>query len=110
MTKGGPELIQVITTCGSREDAERLATVLVDARLAACVHVHAPITSVYRWQGQVEQSQEWLCLIKTDEPHYPALEAAIIELHSYDVPEVLALPVSGGSAKYLDWLSASLAK
>jgi periplasmic divalent cation tolerance protein len=104
------QALVVLTTTSTRDEADRIAAALVERQLAACVQIVGPIASVYRWQGQVEQSQEWFCLIKSDERHYPALEAAIIELHSYEVPEVLVLPVSGGSTRYLEWLSASLAK
>lgn len=98
----------VLTTTSSRDEADRIAVALVERRLAACVQIAGPISSVYHWQGQVANSQEWLCLIKTDEPHYPAVEAAIQELHSYEVPEVIALPIIAGSAGYLHWLAASM--
>jgi periplasmic divalent cation tolerance protein len=102
------QALVVLTTTPNRDEADRIAAALVERQLAACVQIVGPIGSVYRWKGQVEQSQEWLCLIKTDEPHYEELEAAIHDLHSYDVPEVVALPIAGGSAPYLDWLAASL--
>lgn len=100
--------IVVLTTSGSRAEAETLAAALVERQLAACVQIVGPIQSVYRWQGAVEKSEEFLCLIKAQQSHYAALEAAIRELHAYEVPEILALPVTCGSADYLNWLTASL--
>jgi periplasmic divalent cation tolerance protein len=102
------EYLQVLTTAGSEEEAERLSAALVERRLAACVQVIGPISSRYRWQGEVERSQEWLCLAKTDAESYPQLEAAIREILSYDEPEIVATPIVAGSQGYLDWLSASL--
>jgi len=99
------DAIQVITTLPSREAAQRLADALVERRLAACVQVAGPVSSTYRWQGQVETAEEFVCLIKTRQGRYPALEAAILELHPYDVPEVLAVPVVAGHRAYLDWLA-----
>jgi periplasmic divalent cation tolerance protein len=103
------DAIQVVTTTGTREAADQIAAALVERRLAACVQVSGPITSTYRWQGKVESSQEWACTIKTRLSHYAAVEAAIRELHSYDVPEILATGVIAGSRAYLDWLSTELA-
>ncbi len=77
---------------------------LVDRRLAACVQVVGPVESRYRWEGRVETATEWLCVAKTTAERYDELEAAIGELHSYDVPEILAVPVVRGSAAYLRWL------
>ena len=98
------DFIQVFTTTSRKEEADTIAAALVDRRLAACVQVVGPMTSVYRWQGKVETSQEWLCVIKSRESLYPALEEAIEELHSYEVPEIVALPIVAGSAAYLSWL------
>jgi periplasmic divalent cation tolerance protein len=102
------EPIQVVTTTGSREEADKIAGALVERRLAACVQVVGPITSTYHWQGKLETSQEWLCVIKTLRSRYTPLEAAIRELHSYDVPEILAFGVVAGHRDYLDWLAAEL--
>ena len=99
------EAIQVVTTVGSQEEAQKLAAALVAARLAACVQVIGPIASTYRWHGKLETSQEWLCAIKTLRANYAALEAAIRAAHSYQVPEILAFDVVEGSRDYLDWLS-----
>jgi periplasmic divalent cation tolerance protein len=103
------EFIQVMTVTGSRADAGKIAQALVERRLAGCVQIVGPVQSVYRWQGAVEQAEEWLCLIKTSRQQYAAVEAAIIELHPYDCPEVLATPIEAGSAAYLQWLGDQLA-
>jgi periplasmic divalent cation tolerance protein len=100
------QAIQVVTTVGSREEAQRIAESLISARLAACVQVIGPIASIYRWQGKLETSQEWLCTIKALRANYAALEAAIRATHSYQVPEILAFEVADGSRNYLDWLDA----
>jgi periplasmic divalent cation tolerance protein len=102
------EHLQVQTTAGSEEEAERIAAALVERRLAACVQVIGPISSHYRWQGEVEREREWLCLAKTSAAHYSELEAAIQELHSYEEPEIVATPIVTGSAGYLDWLGRSV--
>jgi periplasmic divalent cation tolerance protein len=102
------EYLQVLTTVGSEEEAERIGAALVEQRLAACVQVVGPISSHYRWQGKVEHAQEWLCLAKTEAAHYTKLEAAIAELHSYDEPEIVATPIVAGSAGYLEWITRSL--
>lgn len=96
--------LQVATTLGSQEDAERVAQHLIDRRLAGCVQISGPIRSIYHWQGRIETEQEWLCTAKTTVDRYPALEAGIREVHSYDVPEILAVEVARGSADYLAWL------
>jgi len=101
-------LVQVITTTASCEEAERIARALVEGRLAACVQVLGPITSIYRWEGAVETSQEWRCEAKSREDLYDEVEKAIRRLHSYQVPEILAVPIAAGSADYLAWLNAAV--
>lgn len=96
--------IVVYVTAGSAEEAEHLAQALVGERLAACVNRVKSVRSVYRWQGQVEQSDEELLIIKTRKDLFNALEKRVRALHSYSVPEVIALPVVAGSAGYLGWL------
>jgi periplasmic divalent cation tolerance protein len=98
------DAIQVITTTDSKDEAQRIAAALVERRLAACVQIVGPITSTFWWEGKVETAEEWLCLIKTLHDRYSSLAVAIRELHSYDVPEILAVPVIAGNADYLDWL------
>lgn len=102
------EYIQVLTTVEHKADAEKIAGSLVDKKLAACVQILGPLTSCYRWQGKVESAQEYLCLIKSRQDLFPDLEAAIKDLHPYEVPEILAMPVSAGGRNYLDWLAAEL--
>ncbi len=102
------EYVQVLTTAGSEEEAELLSTALVDRHLAACVQIVGPIRSRYRWQGAIEEEREWQCLVKTEAAKYPEVEAAIRELHSYDEPEILAIPVLAGSAGYLAWVSENV--
>jgi periplasmic divalent cation tolerance protein len=95
----------VLVTAGSADEAAQIGRALVEERLAACVNVVPGVQSVYRWQGQVERAPEWLMLIKTTRARLPALIRRVEALHSYTVPEVLALPVAGGSPEYLDWLA-----
>jgi periplasmic divalent cation tolerance protein len=102
------DYLQVLTTTGSEQEAERISTALVERRLAACVQVVGPVSSRYRWQGKVEQEREWLCLAKTEASRYEELEAAIRELHSYEEPEIVATPIVAGSAGYLAWISAEM--
>jgi periplasmic divalent cation tolerance protein len=98
--------IQVTTTTEKREDAERIARALVEDRLAACVQILGPVTSIYRWKGKIETTREWLCLIKSREENYGAIEQAILSLHPYETPEIIAVPLVSGSSGYLDWLRA----
>ena len=100
--------IQVMTATDKREDAERIARSLVENRLASCVQIVGPVTSIYRWKGRIETAGEWLCLIKSDRDRYGAVEAAIRSLHPYETPEIIALPVTAGSRDYLDWLRGEL--
>jgi periplasmic divalent cation tolerance protein len=98
------EHVQVLTTVGSEEEAGRIAELLVERRLAACVQVVGPIVSRYRWEGAVEEEREWQCLAKTTAAAYEAVEGAIREVHSYDEPEIIATPIVAGSAGYLAWI------
>lgn len=100
--------IVVLSTCSSAEEAERLARLLVEQRLAACVSVVAGVRSFYRWQGSVDSSTEWMLLVKSSRSLFAALTAALEQAHSYEVPEVLALPVVEGAANYLNWLASGL--
>lgn len=103
-----PDYVQVTTTTGTREVAERIAVELVDLRLAACVQVSGPIASTYRWQGQVETAEEWLCTAKTVAATLPAIQDLLKRLHPYEVPELIATPITGGSEAYLKWLGEQL--
>ena len=92
------------TTAGSAEEADRLASVLLERRLAACVQVLGPLESRYWWQGTLESATEWLCLAKTTADRVDDVVAAILDAHSYDTPEVLVTAVSGGNERYLRWV------
>lgn len=94
----------VLVTAGSQQEALAIATALVKSQLAACVSL-VPIHSIYTWQGELHQEQEWQLLIKTDLAQFPTLETKIRELHSYEVPEIIALPIVAGSHPYLQWIS-----
>src|SRR5574343_120654 len=96
----------VITNCPDEETANRIALAIVEAKLAACVNILPRVQSVYRWQGAVESAAEVPLLIKTTAAAYPALETAIRELHPYDVPEIIALPIAAGLPAYLNWVAA----
>ena len=101
--------IVVLVTCGSRKEARKIARALVDRRLAACVNqVGAPAQSVYRWKGKVETAKEFLLVIKTTKERFAGLRDAIRGLHSYEVPEIIALPIVEGSRAYLDWIRESV--
>ena len=96
--------IQVVTTAEHREDVERIARTLVERRLAACVQIVGPISSIYRWRGAIETAQEWQCWIKSRGSLFVQIEQTIRGLHPYEVPEILALPILTGNADYLAWL------
>jgi periplasmic divalent cation tolerance protein len=102
------EFWQVATTTGTREIAERIAVELVDRRLAACAQVSGPIASTYRWQGQIENAEEWLCTAKTTNDQLSAIQEVLKRLHPYEVPELIATPIVGGSEAYLEWLAEQL--
>lgn len=102
--KNAHEYCMVLTTCPSREEGDRIAGLLVEGRLAACVQM-ADIRSCYLWKGAVNREVETLLVIKAAVKNYPAIESCILEHHSYEVPEVAMLPLSGGSAAYLGWIS-----
>jgi periplasmic divalent cation tolerance protein len=98
----------VLTTTGSEDEARKIAQALIDRQLAACVNIVPQIESVYRWQGKVESTREWLLLIKTTAEKFPAVRDAIRELHSYDLPECIALAIDDGSDDYLHWIENSV--
>lgn len=99
----------VLVTCGSQAEAGKIASALVEARLAACVNIlQAPVRSIYRWQGKVESADEHLLIVKTSRKQFAAVEKTVKRLHSYDTPEVIALPIVAGSPQYLTWLADSI--
>lgn len=99
------EFIQVITTTPDRPLALAIAERLVEARLAACVQVGGPVTSTYRWQEKIETAEEWYCVSKCRADQFDEVERAIAAVHPYEVPEIIAVPILAGSAKYLGWLA-----
>ena len=101
--------VVVLVTCGSRAEARRIAREIVTKGLAACANlVETPVESIYRWKGKVETAREVLLLIKTSMARLAELEAEVKRLHSYDVPEFVALPITAGSPAYLNWLKDSV--
>ena len=105
MSDHAVDSIVVFMTAASGEEAARLADMLVGAHLAACVQILPEMESVYRWQGKIERQSEVLLLAKTTRAKFDELEREVRALHSYDMPEIIAVPVITGSAPYLDWLS-----
>ena len=103
-----PAAIQIITMTSELADAERIATVLVANRLAACVQLSGPVESTYRWKDQIETSSEWCCTIKTLRDLFPQVESKIRELHSYGEPEIVATAIVAASQSYLNWIAASV--
>ena len=99
-----PEPIIVLVTCGSEEEALKIANALVESRLAACVNLVAPIRSIYRWEERIWDEKEWLLVIKTQKDRFEDLEKKVKSLHSYSVPEIVSLPIVEGSSSYLDWI------
>ena len=98
----------ILTTTGSQEEARKIARSLVERRLAACVNIVSGIESVYRWQGHVDDAEEWLLIIKTTAAAIEPVRSAIRELHSYELPECIYLSIDGGDSAYLDWIAQSV--
>lgn len=99
----------VLVTCGSAKEARRIARALVERRLAACANtVQVPVHSVYRWKGKLESAKEFLLIVKSSQQRFAALEKQIKRLHSYEIPEIIALPIETGSREYLTWLGESM--
>ncbi len=101
-------ILLVFCSCPDRETAERIATTLVERRLAACVNIGAESTSIYRWEGKLERASEQMLSIKSSAAAYPALEQAILALHPYELPEIVAVPVERGLPGYLHWIEQCL--
>lgn len=99
------EILQVTTTCPSRDVATRIGRTLVEERLAACAQISGPVASLYRWEGRLEEAEEWYCILKTAAARYPELERRLRSLHPYDVPEILAVPAARGLPGYLEWVA-----
>jgi len=98
------DYVQIITTTDSRAAAEKIAETLVKEKLAACVQVSGPISSTYEWKGKIERAEEWYCAVKTRKDLYTRVEGRIKALHTYETPEIIALPVLEGNPAYLAWI------
>ena len=99
------ETVVILVTCGSEEEAVKISNALVEERLAACVNLISPVRSIYRWEEKIWDEKEWLLIIKTQRKRFDELEKKVKSLHSYSVPEIIALPIIAGSSSYLDWLA-----
>lgn len=104
------QFIQVTTTTAKKTDAAKIANSLLTRKLAACVQISGPVTSIFPWEGKTQISEEWICSIKTRKDLFPAVENLIKEIHPYELPEIVATLIVAGSDQYLDWLSDSLRK
>ena len=102
------EYVQIVTTVSTKEVAERIARTLLEEHLAACVQIVGPITSMYWWQGNIERTDEYQCQIKSRADHFNRIEDAIVQIHPYEVPEVVALPMPLCSGGYANWLREEL--
>jgi periplasmic divalent cation tolerance protein len=101
--------IVVLVTCGSAKQARKIGRALVEAKLVACANLfEAPIRSIYRWRNRIESAREFLMILKTERGHFRAIERQVRRLHSYQVPEIIALPIERGSRDYLSWVSHSV--
>lgn len=101
------QALVVYCSCPDQAIAERIAEAVVNERLAACVNLISGLTSIYRWEGQLQRDAELLLIIKTRSAVYPQLEARLRQLHPYQLPEIIALPIHTGSADYLNWIAAN---
>jgi periplasmic divalent cation tolerance protein len=108
MTDNVTDCVIVLCTCANEAESERIAAALVGERLAACVNIFPPIRSIYRWKDVVEDARESLLFIKSTTGRWPALRDRIAALHSYETPEIIAVPIIAGSEKYLNWLREQL--
>ena len=99
-----PEFILVFITCGSEEEALKIARSLVEDHLAACVNLVSPVRSIYRWEGKIWDEKEWILIVKTQKKRFEEIEKRVKSLHSYSVPEMISLPIVDGSSSYLNWL------
>jgi periplasmic divalent cation tolerance protein len=102
-------VIVVLVTCKSKAEARRIAELLAKKRLAACGNIlESPVSSIYRWKGKIERAKEYLLILKSTRAAFVGLEREVTRLHSYDVPEIIALRIAHGSGKYLNWIAANV--
>jgi periplasmic divalent cation tolerance protein len=102
------QFVLILTTLPDETSAQTMARRLVDACRAACVSVGGPVHSLYHWQGKTETSREWTLTVKTNAASYPAVEALLLESHPYELPEIIAVPITAGHAPYLAWIASSV--
>ncbi len=102
------DYIIVLVTAASKQEAEKIANHLLNDKLIACANIVGPVTSLYRWSGNIEHNEEWLTIMKTRQNLFERLTEVVKTLHSYEVPEILALPIVEGSKDYLDWMQSCL--
>jgi periplasmic divalent cation tolerance protein len=100
--------IQVVTTVENAKDAQAIATALLNERVAACVQIVGPVSSHYWWKGKITRASEYMCLIKSRQDQYEQVESAIKRVHPYEIPEIIATPISAGNKDYLQWIDAEL--
>jgi periplasmic divalent cation tolerance protein len=100
--------IVVLVTAGNLRESRKIARNLIESRLAACVNITTPVESIYRWQGKVSKSREYLLIIKSTRNLFDELRSAVARIHSYTTPEIISLPITDGSADYLQWIGSSL--
>ena len=104
MNRSAGKVLIVLVMASSRKEASKIGQAVVRDKLAACANILSPVTSIFRWQGRVEKSREALLIIKTIERRYPALERLILSMHSYEVPEIIALEINNGLTQYTAWV------
>lgn len=104
------EKIVVFSNCPSEEEARRVAKSLVEARVAACVNIVPGVSSIYHWKGAIEEESEWMLVIKSTREQFETLSAELRKIHSYQVPEVIAIPIVDGNGEYLDWIGREVGR
>jgi periplasmic divalent cation tolerance protein len=104
------EYIQVFTTTDTKENARQIAKRVVEKNLAACAQIIGPISSIFWWKNNINEEEEWLIIIKSRKDLYEELEHAIMKVHKYEIPEILAVPVLAGAKSYLEWLDGEVAR
>src|SRR5277367_3655748 len=100
--------ILVLTTAASKDEARKIGRALVERLLAACVNIVPQVGSIYRWEGEIEEAVEWLLIVKTTQAAFERVRAAILELHSYGLPECICVSIEDGSLEYLSWIGQSV--